>query len=314
MDITIIIPTHNRIGFLPKAIESCKDSKLSVQIIVVDDGSTDGTWELLGQMEGIEIYRQEKWGKPFAVNMAFSHAKGKYVKFVDSDDWLEPGSLEKQYHLAEKEKADIVVSGYSFYDDEKHIKTQEWIYCDDFIAQNLGECDSSSYTAFLFRRDFIKDIPHRTSFASANFASRDDRCFILEAALKDPKISILRSPAICIRQHHSGRLQIQKSVALVCINYQHLLIYKNILKQLAETARLSPRRIDAAIKILWPLAHWVAKDFLDEGVKIADWIYQLNPAFKVPEKGPLGWMYQNIGFKRTEQLLRIRRRLVNVFR
>jgi len=314
MDVTIIIPTYNRAEFLPKAIESCKSAQLSVQLIVVDDGSTDGTWALLNQMEGIEFYKQEKWGKPFAANMAFSHAKGKYVKFVDSDDWLEPGSLEKQYHLAEAENADIVVSGYRLYEDEKLVRTQDWIDCDDFIAQNLGECDSSSYTAFLFKKDFINDIPHRTSFASANFASRDDRCFILEAALKNPRVSVLKSPAICIRQHQKGRLQTQKTIASACIHYQHLLIYKNIIKLLAETNRLTPRRVDASIKILWPLAHWIAKDFLAEGVKVADWIYELNPDFKVPEKGLVGWLYQNTSFKRTEQLLRIRRAIFDVFR
>jgi glycosyltransferase involved in cell wall biosynthesis len=314
MDITVIIPSYNRAWSLPKAIESCKDeSSLALQIIVVDDGSTDNTWELLQQLSGVEIYKLQHWGKPWAVNMAFEKANGKYIKFLDSDDWLVAGALKKQYDVAEQEKADIVVAGYQIYDEEKYVRTQPWVACDDFIAQNLGECDSSHYSAFLFRRDFIIDIPHRTSFASANFASRDDRCFMLEAALKTPKIAVFNEPAFCHLQHKKGRLQFQKSVASACTNYQHTLIYKNILKQLADTGHLSPRRINASIKILWPLAHWVAKDFLDEGVEIADWIYQLNPDFKVPNKGPLGWMYRNLGFKHTEQLLRIRRNIVNVF-
>src|ERR1700748_2630169 len=111
MDITVIIPAYNRLWSLPKAIESCYNNDgLAVQIIVVDDGSTDGTWEMLLKIEGIEIYRQEHWGKPWAVNMAFHQAKGKYVKFFDSDDWLIPGVLKAQFNLAEKENADIVVS------------------------------------------------------------------------------------------------------------------------------------------------------------------------------------------------------------
>ena len=312
MDITIIIPAYNRIWSLPKAIESCKNNgELSVQIIVVDDGSTDGTWEMLEQMEGIETYRQQKWGKPWAVNMAFSRTTGKYIKFLDSDDWLVEGSLKKQFEIAETKNADIVVAGYKIYGPEGYISTTAWVECDDFIAQNLGECDSSHYSAFLFKKEFINDIPHRTSFASANFASRDDRCFMLEVALKEPRIAILNEPALCHLNHENDRLQFQKSMASACTNYQHLLIYKNILKQLSDNQRLTKRRIDAAIKILWPLCHWIAKDDIDQGVDVYQWILELNPGFKMPKSGMINLMYHQFGFKKTEQLLAVRRLLKN---
>ncbi|MBS1530093.1 MAG: glycosyltransferase family 2 protein [Bacteroidetes bacterium] len=311
MDVTIIIPTYNRMGFLPKAIASCKSEGVEVQVIVVDDGSTDGTWDMLQQMEGIGIFRQQHWGKPWAVNMAFQHARGEYIKFLDSDDWLAEGILAKQFALAEKENADIVVAGYYVYEDEHLVRTQPWTHCDDFIAQNLGECDSSHYSAFLFRKDFVRDIPHRTSFASANFASRDDRCFMLEASLKEPKVSVLEEPALCHRHHTKGRLQFQHSLAAACTNYQHLLIYKNIIGQLAATNRLTERRIKAATSILWPLAHWIAKDSLPDAVKVVDWIYELDPNFKVPEKGALSRLYKTIGFKPVEKLLRFRRLFTN---
>jgi glycosyltransferase involved in cell wall biosynthesis len=308
MDITVIIPAYNRIWALPRAIESCKSSSgLSIQIIVVDDGSTDGTWEMLLKTEGIEIYRQQHWGKPWAVNMAFLHAKGKYIKFLDSDDWLVAGAIEKQYELAENENADIVVAGYNIFDGEKYIRTQEWVVCDDFIAQNLGECDSSHYSAFLFRKDFVKDIPHRTSFASANFASRDDRCFMLETALKEPKIAVLKEPALCHSHHEKGRLQFQRSIAATCTNYQHLLIYKNILKQLQETGRLTKRRIKAAINILWPLCHWIAKDNINEGAGLYQWILELDPEFIIPKSSRINLMYRKLGFTLTERILAFRR-------
>jgi glycosyltransferase involved in cell wall biosynthesis len=308
MDITIIIPAYNRKWSLPKAIESCKSGPgLSTQIIVVDDGSTDGTWELLQQTEGIESYRQQRWGKPWAVNMAFLHAKGNYVKFLDSDDWLVAGALEKQYALALKENADIVVAGYKIFEEDNCVREQDWIVCDDFIAQNLGECDSSHYSAFLFRKEFIKDIPHRTSFAAADFASRDDRCFMLEAALKEPKIAVFGEPSLCHLQHNKGRLQFQRSLASACTNYQHLLIYKNILRQLEETGRLTPRRKKASINVLWPLCRWIAKEDVNEAADLLKWIKELDPDFTIPETGVLGQLYKKMGFKATERLLRFRR-------
>jgi glycosyltransferase involved in cell wall biosynthesis len=314
MDITVIIPAYNRIWSLPKAIESCKsDSGVQIQIIVVDDGSTDGTWEMLRGLDNIEIYRQQHWGKPWAINMAFSHAKGKYIKFLDSDDWLIAGSLQMQFDIAEQANADIVVAGYSIYNKDQYLRTQEWIACDDFIAQNLGECDSSHYSAFLFKKEFINDIPHRTSFASANFASRDDRCFMLEVALKEPLVAIMNKPALCHLNHEKGRLQFKQGMANTCINYQHLLIYKNILNQLKQTGRLTPRRINASVNILWPLCHWIAKDDINEADNLLKWILALKPDFKIPENGLLNFLYKNAGFKTTEQILQARRLVKKVF-
>ncbi|HTH81509.1 MAG TPA: glycosyltransferase family 2 protein [Mucilaginibacter sp.] len=307
MDITIIIPTYNREWALQRAINSCHSYTLQLQIIVVDDGSTDNTQQLLATIPGIEIYREAHWGKPWAVNMAFKHAKGKYIKFLDSDDWLIDGILEKQFRLAEQENADVVVAGYQLFDESGFKTENPWIICDDFIAQNLGECDSSHYSAFLFNREFIKNIPHRTSFASANFASRDDRCFMLEVALNNPNLAVTDTPALCHLEHNKGRLQFKHGLASVCTNFQHLLIYKNILYQLQHTGRLTQRRIDAACGILWPLAHWIAKDSITEAVDLVNWLNELNPNFTIPEKGVLGFMYKTLGFKNTEKILRLRR-------
>ncbi len=310
MDVSIIIPTYNRLWSLQKAIDSCKkNNDLKVQIIVVDDGSTDGTWDAISNQPGITALKQQHWGKPWAVNYAFGFAEGKYIKFLDSDDWLLPGILEKQFLLAEKEASDIVVSGYEVHDKEQCLSTLPWINCDDFIAQNLGECDSSHYSAFLFKRDFIKDIPHRTSFAAANFASRDDRCFMLEVALKEPKISVLDRSAFGHLFHDKERLQFRNNSGSTCTNYQHQLIYRNILQQLQESGRLTQRRVKAAIKILWPLCTWIAKDNLDEALDLLQWIKTIDPDFKINEPGTIGKMYNTLGFKKTQKILALRRLL-----
>ena len=307
MDISIIIPTHNRLWSLPKAIASCRNTCCQTEIIVVDDGSTDDTWEWLQEQPNLVTMRQEKWGKPWAVNKAFSVAQGKYIKFLDSDDWLITNTLDDEFTIAENSNCDIVVAGYDIYDNERYSHTQTWIACDDFIAQQLGECDSSHYSAFLFRKSFVNDIPHRTSFASADFASRDDRCFMLEVALKEPRCEVYQQAAFCHRHHTKDRLQFKSKLKGIATNLQHWLIYKNVLRQLKESDRLTPRRIDAAIKILWPLAHWTAKDSIADAKEIADWIYSNKPTFTPPEKGLMGRLYRTLGFVSTENILRFRR-------
>ena len=316
MDVSIIICAYNRLWSLPKAIDSCRRVKCKLEIIVIDDASTDGTWDWLQKQPDLVILRQNiNWGKPWAVNRAFQLAKGKYIRFLDSDDWLYPDANDKQFEIAEKTQADLVVGGYEIYNEhEELIRSQNWIDCDDFIAQQLGEGDSSHYSAFLFKKEFIKDIPHRTSFASAGFASRDDRCLMLEVALAKPKIAVVYEPTLCRRHHNKKRLLFATSLRGLGTDLQHLLIYKNIINQLSIKGELTPRRINAACDILWVIAHSIARTHLDEGCEVASWIYQLKPDFQPHEKGLLGELYSRLGFRNTEIILRIRRAILSLFR
>jgi len=300
MDLSIIIPTYNRLWSLPATIDSCRNNNCEVEIIVVDDGSTDGTWQWLEQQAGLVILKQVNWGKCWAVNKAFEIAKGKYVRFLDSDDQLIAGTNDEQFQLAEKNASDIVVSGYRLIDGNSEIlKEQPWTECDDFIAQQLGECDSSHYSAYLFKRSFIKDIPHRP-----DYAFRDDRLFVLEAALKHPGVSIKPGFALLHMQHEKPRLQIRYGLQQAAQNFQHLNIYKNILGQLEQRGELNERRKKASIRPLWALCKWIAKDDMDEAAGLLEWISRLDPGFIVTENGIQGFLYKNAGVNNTHKLLR----------
>jgi glycosyltransferase involved in cell wall biosynthesis len=285
-----------------------------MQIIVIDDNSTDGTAAWLNTQEDLEVLQGEGWGKPWGVNRAIGLAKGTYLRYLDSDDWLNLEANERQFEIAEREHADVVVAGLDIYQDDVLVKTDSWFETDDFIAQQLGEAPGSHYSAFLFRRSFVEQIPHRTLFPSSDFASRDDRCFILEVALRNPRIAVCSMPTLCHRHHTIDRLQFRGALRGVGTNIQHLYIYRQILHLLAERDGLTPRRRRAATKILWPLAHWVAYSHPYEACEIAEWIFDLDPEFRVPEEGMLGVLYRRIGFRKTEFLLRLRRIFLSLFR
>jgi glycosyltransferase involved in cell wall biosynthesis len=299
VDISIIIPTYNRLWCLPQAVESCRNTVCKTEIIVIDDGSTDGTLAWLQQQTDITIIKQEHWGKCWAVNAGFEVAKGQYIRFLDSDDIIDPGANDGQFKLAEQVSADIVVSGYKLFSTENiFVKTQQWVECDDFVAQQLGECDASHYSAYLFKRDFLNDIPHRP-----DFALRDDRLLVLEAALKNPVVVIHPGTALLHRIDHAGRLQVSAGLKQDVQHFQQLNIYKYILPKLQADGQLTQRRIDAAIKVLWPLCTWIAKSHLQDAVDLYEWILTLKPEFTIPEKGITGMLYKNTGFAPTQKLL-----------
>ena len=310
-DITIIIPTRDRLWALPKAVDSCASTGLAIEIIVVDDASRDGTAEWLRQRTDVIAIQGHGWGKPWGVNAAMGLASGKYVRFLDSDDWLNPGANERQYAIGECEGADVVIAGFDEYDDDRFVGTQPWILTDDFIAQQLGEVPNvGHYSACLFRREFVHDIPHRTLFPGSDFASRDDRCFLLEVALRHPRVVLCEMPSLCHREHRRGRLQAATSFGGAGTNIQQLYIFRQILRLLDEAGELTPRRRRAVTTWLWFLAHGVGRTDPGEGRAIADWVYRLDPGFVPGETGLLGYLYRHLGFAATEWLLRLRRRLL----
>lgn len=94
IDVSIIIPTFNRERFLGAAIDSALAQGDGVEVIVVDDGSTDGSAALLSSYgERIRVLRQANQGPSAARNLGAAQACGDYLFFLDSDDLIEPGAV-----------------------------------------------------------------------------------------------------------------------------------------------------------------------------------------------------------------------------
>ena len=98
MQVSVVIPTHNRKRLVPRALESVlAQTRPAEEIIVVDDGSTDGTASAVAsRFAGVRCLRQERRGVSAARNRGVASATGHWIAFLDSDDeWL-PHKLERQ--------------------------------------------------------------------------------------------------------------------------------------------------------------------------------------------------------------------------
>jgi len=301
IDVSIIIPTFNRLWALPQAVGSCTTPGCRSEIIVVDDGSSDGTWEWLQGRSDLVSLRSENWGKDWAVTAAMARAQGEYVRFLDSDDWLKPAATLGQLELARSGSADVVVAGYEDFDeDSKRSSPHPWVECDDFIAQQFGEVPFSHYSAFLFRRDFIRDIPHRQEFAL-----RDDRMFMLEVAIRGPRLAVYREPAFVHRHHDRGRLQHTSGFRRMQADWTNIAVYRKAVAMLEARGQLTERRKRAAVSYIWPVVRNLAKWEVGEAAAAAKWLADLDPDFVPVERRSILLAYKVLGFAATERLIRV---------
>ncbi|MES2983743.1 MAG: glycosyltransferase family 2 protein [Pseudomonadota bacterium] len=113
IDVSIIITSYNVERYIERAVRSALvQAGVRVEVIVVDDGSTDGTWERLGAMDDPRITRlrmPENGGPGAARNMGFAAATGAWIAVLDGDDALLPGRLERCLACARASHADMVV-------------------------------------------------------------------------------------------------------------------------------------------------------------------------------------------------------------
>lgn len=128
--VSVILPTYNRIYYLMDAIQSVLIQEYEdFELIIVDDGSTDGTTEAVQKLKDnrIHYYYQENSGRSSARNVGLEKATGDYIAFIDSDDiWL-PNKLRQQVEILDnsQEKIGVIHGGVIFFKEKKQKKLVE---------------------------------------------------------------------------------------------------------------------------------------------------------------------------------------------
>jgi glycosyltransferase involved in cell wall biosynthesis len=115
--ISVIVPVYNVKPYLKKCLDSIlRQSYRDLEILVIDDGSTDGSQDICDDFgktdERIRVFHTENRGLACARNLGLEHAKGDWIGFIDSDDWIEPDTYECLMKTAGETDADVVECGY----------------------------------------------------------------------------------------------------------------------------------------------------------------------------------------------------------
>jgi len=156
---SIIIPVYNDEKHVARAIESALNQTMrEIEVIVVDDGSTDGTSEVLKRYESrIKIIRQENKGVATARNAGFRASGGQYISFLDSDDIIMPNKTELQVAgLESNAEAGLCYGAWQDVDSRDGRIMRSWRICPGLADRNTGPFPPTFPThGFLVRRGWL---------------------------------------------------------------------------------------------------------------------------------------------------------------
>ena len=210
--LSVIIPAYNVEKYIERCINSVLNQYLkNIEIIVIDDGSKDKTSDICLKMsennKSIIYKKVQNSGCSAARNLGISMAKGKYIAFLDSDDWVDSDMYVNMVEEAEKHQADIVICGFKKLDENKNLLstvkipkrstkndyidcTTEWfaspcnkIYKKDLLEKNnirfllniyTGEDMFFNFMSFFYSENIISvDKPFYNYFMNQNSVSNN---------------------------------------------------------------------------------------------------------------------------------------------
>ena len=124
--VSVVVPVYNVLPFLKRCLDSIICQTYSnLEIIIVDDGSTDGSGLVCDEYKKkdsrIKVIHRENGGLSEARNTGIEIFNGKYITFIDSDDWIEPSYVEYLYTLISENKADMVQCAFRYIDSNHKV-------------------------------------------------------------------------------------------------------------------------------------------------------------------------------------------------
>lgn len=166
--ITVIVPVYNILDWLARCVHSITaQTYRHLEILLVDDGSTDGTGELCDRLaaedDRIRVYHKENGGSSSARNLALEKARGEYVGFVDSDDYIGPFMYERLMRAIQQFQVCAAQTGRDETDQEGRLlpniceppKEAAVMESGDFMKELLLHRGDCSFCTKLIRRDLF---------------------------------------------------------------------------------------------------------------------------------------------------------------
>ncbi|MGL4404023.1 MAG: glycosyltransferase [Fusobacteriaceae bacterium] len=227
MELSIIVPIYNVENYLRECLDSLyKIEGIDYEIILVNDGSTDSSLQVVREYEKNDnsktiVIDKENGGLSSARNAGLKRAKGEYISFIDSDDFIDNTLFQDFFHQCQKEKLDVAVGNMRYYQEGKFspplfrsevVKSGEVMNGKKFLdlIMDKPKCFREEVVDDLYRRDFLEE----NGLFFKEEILHEDTLFTPSVYLKAEKVKYLDYPFYFYRQRVGGIMSevTQKSI------------------------------------------------------------------------------------------------------
>mgnify|MGYP004528342755 FL=1 len=202
--ISVILPVYNVEKYLRQCLDTIIGQTLrEIEVLCVDDGSTDNSARILEEYaqkdQRVKIYTQKNAGAGAARNLGLRQASGKYLSFLDSDDFFEPDMLEEAYKQAERYEAEMVVFRSNQYLTEKDeyketpwtLRKQELPPYAPFGHRQMTDNIFKVFVGWAWDKLFLKAFIDEKKITFQEQRTSNDLFFVFSAVATARKIAIV---------------------------------------------------------------------------------------------------------------------------
>ena len=295
--VSVIMPVYNGHDHLRQCLDSVVSQTLKdIEIICVDDGSQDDSVDILNEYASrdkrIHVFRQENAGAGAARNTGLMHATGKYLSFLDSDDFFEPQMLERAVGKIKTDQADFVVFRCDHYlEDTNEYKSAKYTLKTDIIPPytpfNFRSMTGNVFRAFvgwawdkLYDREFVME----NNLRFQEQRTSNDMLFVFSAVVAAKRISYFEDVLAHQRRNNKESLSNTREKSWFCF-YDALDALRKYLKEKGLYEELEQDFINYALHFaLWNLDTITGPAFNTLYNKLKDeWFEDLGIAGKPEE-------------------------------
>ena len=226
-EFSIITPVYNVEEYLPQCIESVLNQDFnSFELILIDDGSTDSSGLIADSYQKkdsrIKVIHKENEGQGVARNIALKEAQGKYILYLDSDDWLEKDALTHLYNKFQEDDYDVIFFNVYEYFEKTRLK-REYYYNNNFsIRFNENAFNINDAYDILFTTNGLSFKAYNRDFLIQNNIKYSDTKYIEDSEFFI-KIILYAKKMVCLNKFLSNyRIRESSSRSTVHLNIEQI--------------------------------------------------------------------------------------------
>lgn len=300
--VSVIIPAYNVENYIRQCLDSILvRDEIRMEVIAVDDGSTDGTLQILKEYEAkdprVKVIEQANAGAGTARNNGMKYASGEYLAFLDADDFYDPEMLRRAYEISWNNQSDVMVWRSDNYIESKGIYTENKssIRADLLPEERPFAGTDVKHEVFrifigwpwdkMFRAQFVRE----NGFYFQEQRTTNDMLFVFSAIVKAERITTMERVLAHHRRQESGSLSVSREQSWDCF-YHALTALRDQLKKWGLYERFERDFINYSLHFsLWNVNSLKGNSYflLYEKLK-TEWFADLGITGK-----PEGYFYEN---------------------